>query len=158
MGLSVQDEFLKQIKDNYKIINLVISLYSFERSERCDLKQEIMCQAWKSFPNFKGKSKFSTWLYRVALNTVLSYNRKSGIWDKSKINTNQNDDKSENSNTERLYFEVTKLDDINKTIITLHLEDYANDEIAEIVGISKNNVAVKLTRIKKDLTNKLKQE
>lgn len=124
-----------------------------------DLKQEIQLQAWKAKERFRGDSMFSTWLYRVALNTVLTFQRKN----KRKVATSDIDkaqaighapsEKSERS--ELLLRAIKNLNDVDKTIITLHLEDYDNGEIADIIGLTKNNVGVKLYRIKDQLKKKL---
>ena len=139
------------------VIHKILFLYVDDPEDKRDLKQEILLQAWRSVDNFHGNSSFATWMYRVALNTVLTYRRK----DKSKLKTSiENQDfisevPFEHEKTETLYRAIKQLNDIDKTIITLHLDDYSNDEIAQVTGLSKNNVAVKLHRIKDTLTNRL---
>jgi len=152
-----EKEFIKLIQAHSGIIYKIIYLYVDDSEDKYDLKQEIELQAWKSIGSFKGHSLFSTWLYRVALNTVLTFHRKKRIqtdvledFDRPQ----ETEEKSENS--ELLLTAIKMLSDVDKTIITLHLEDYNNEEIADIIGLSKNHVAVKLHRIKENLSKKLK--
>lgn len=155
-----ENEFLKLINQHSGIIHKIIYLYVDDPEDKHDLRQEILLQAWKSLGNFHGKSSFSTWLYRVALNTVLTFRRK----DKSRLKESLTNIELEQEAVEKdvrsdiLYRAIKLLNDIDKTIITLHLEDYSNDEIADITGLSKNNIAVKLHRIKGSLTEKLKEK
>uniref|UniRef100_UPI00404AE3D0 RNA polymerase sigma factor n=1 Tax=Fulvivirga sp. TaxID=1931237 RepID=UPI00404AE3D0 len=116
-------------------------------------------QAWKSVERFRGDSQFSTWLYRISLNTVMTFIRKEGRLKKESLDTELPITMAVNEQSDRsmkLMFAIKQLNDIDKSIITLHLDDYGNDEIAEILGISKNNVAVKIHRIKEELKKKMK--
>ena len=151
-------EFTNQIESCRVIIFKVIRLYVNDEEDEKDLFQEILFQAWKSFPRFDGRSKFSTWLYRVSLNTVLTFKRRP-----AKVVTHENfeslqvaAEKSNTEETEALYLAIRALNEIDRMIISLHLDGYENEEIAEISGLTKNNTAVKLHRIKEMLTKKLK--
>jgi len=139
----------------------VIRLYVQHPEDEKDLVQEITFQAWKSLPGFKGDSKFSTWLYRVALNTVLSFKRRAQIVtpvaDLSALNAASRDINFSDE-TEALYVAIRSLPEIDRIIVTLHLEGYQNEEIASITGLSKNNTAVKLHRIKDSLIKRLRYE
>jgi len=155
-----EQEFIEQISNHQGIINKIIYLYIDDSQDRQDLRQEIQLQAWKAIGRFRGDSQFSTWLYRVALNTVLTFRRKN------KINATDLDkvshhliivDHEPSDRSELLFRAIKKLNDVDKAIITLHLEDYDNSEIAEITGLSKNNVGVKLHRIKQSLKEQLKK-
>lgn len=158
MTASTQEEYIGLIQEHSGIIHKVILLYIFDPDERDDVYQEILYQAWKSFGNFKRQSKFSTWLYKVALNTVLTFRRKAGQRpDKTPLATDQvpaqGTERSERA--ELLYRAIATLPEVDRAIISLHLDGYANEELAEIVGISLNNATVKLHRIKKHLSQKL---
>ncbi|MEQ9304897.1 MAG: sigma-70 family RNA polymerase sigma factor [Marinoscillum sp.] len=152
-------EFINKIQEHSGIIHKILYLYVDDPEDSRDLKQEIQLQAWKAKERFRGDSMFSTWLYRVALNTVLTFQRKN----KRKVATADIDharavgqiptEKSERS--ELLLRAIKSLNDVDKTIVTLHLEDYDNGEIADIIGLTKNNVGVKLHRIKDHLKKKL---
>ncbi len=136
----------------------MIRLYINNEEDEKDLFQEILFQAWKSFPNFDGRSKFSTWLYRVSLNTVLTFKRRP-----IKVQAHENlellnhpSEKVEPDESDALYYAIRQLNEIDRMIITLHLDGYENEEIAEISGLTKNNTAVKLHRIKDGLIKTLK--
>lgn len=151
-----EQEFVEAIQKHFGIIQKVIFLYLDDNSEREDLSQEIQLQAWKAISRFRGDSQFSTWLYRVALNTVFTFQRKKKIKSDSLLDKDFfQEEKEVGDKSEKLLLAIKRLSDIDKTIITLHLEDYDNGEIAEITGLSKNNLGVKLHRIKEALKEKL---
>lgn len=155
----MQREFTEQLDQCRGIIFKVIRLYVNDAEDEKDLFQEIVFQAWKSYPRFDGRSKFSTWLYRVSLNTVLTFKRRPAPVDRmenlERI-AGANDPHEKREATEALYLAIRALSEIDRMIVTLHLDGYENEEIAEISGLSKNNVAVRLHRIKETLTKKLK--
>mgnify|MGYP001289238301 CR=1 FL=1 len=151
--------FLQQVEANIGIIRKVIHLYVDHPDDRRDLQQEILYQAWLSFPAFNGLSKFSTWLYRISLNTVLTFRHREskttvvGLEPALDLSA-PGDENAEQM--ERLYQAIRQLPEAERAIIVLHLDGYSNDEVADIAGLSKNNVAVKLHRIKNELSNRLK--
>jgi RNA polymerase sigma-70 factor (ECF subfamily) len=151
--------FLQHIRDSQGIIIKVVNLYAADSEERRDYYQEILYQAWKSWPQFAGKSKFSTWLYRICLNTVLTSKRKksrmlpTGAIDDTDIAT---DAPSHHTHSATLKEAIALLNDIDKALITLHLDGYEQPEIATIMGITPNNVRVKLFRIKNQLSKLIK--
>ena len=118
--------------------------------------QEILLQVWKGIDNFKSDAKFSTWLYKVALNTVLNGQKQKRIKTET-LSESQPQESSENyDNINLLYQVIRRLDEIDRMIITLNLEGYKNPEIAEITGMSTNHINVKLHRIRKSITDQLK--
>ena len=140
----------------------LIGLYAYSLADRNDIYQEVLYNAWRGINSFQGKSKFSTWLYQVALNTILTYNRTSK---KTSLANNDVEDlivpvapqTEKKEEVQRLYQAIRKLVETDRIIITLHLEGYDNPEIADILGISSNYVGVKLFRIKNQLQTFLKQ-
>jgi len=154
-----QETFIELIQQHSGIIHKILYLYVDDPDDKADLKQEIILQAWQSIGSFRGQSAFSTWLYRVALNTVLTYQRKAKKRSLSKAELIEvpMEMSQEHPATERLYRAIRQLNDIDKTIITLHLEEYDNAEIGEIMGLTKNHVAVKLHRVKNEITKMLKR-
>jgi RNA polymerase sigma-70 factor, ECF subfamily len=157
---SDKEEFIKSVEEYKGIINKISFAYTNNIDDRNDLKQEILIQLWKSYPKFSHKSKLSTWIYRVALNTAISNLRKT----KRKIREvelskkyYQLPDPSINSeyddNLKILYDLIYRLNDLERAIVFLYLEDLSYCEIAGIVGISETNVATKLSRIKLKLKN-----
>lgn len=157
--MASEKEFTSLIDQNRGIIYKVIRLYVRHEEDERDLFQEILYQAWRSFPNFKGNSKFSTWLYRVALNTVLTFKRRPQLVvpheDLSVLGASTGE-KHAHEETEALYIAIRELNEIDRMIISLHLDGYDNEEVADIAGLTKNNVAVKLHRIKEALMDRLK--
>lgn len=156
----VQQSFIQLLNDHQNIIHKVCSLYMDNKDNREDLFQEISLQAYKSFTNFKGDSKFSTWLYRVALNTAITYFKK----EKKKEQLNfqmalqpiecSNDNAIIEEQLNAMYKAIACLNKIDKALVMLYLEDYSYIEISDMLGISANNVAVKMNRLKV----KLKEE
>jgi RNA polymerase sigma-70 factor, ECF subfamily len=157
--MTSEREFTELIEQNRGIIFKVTRLYVNHEEDEQDLFQEILFQAWRSYPNFKGQSKFSTWLYRVGLNTVLTFKRRPQLVvpheDLSLLKVSSAE-KNHTEETESLYIAIRELNEIDRMVITLHLDGYENEEIADISGLTKNNVAVKLHRIKETLTRRLK--
>ncbi|HMP98865.1 MAG TPA: sigma-70 family RNA polymerase sigma factor [Cyclobacteriaceae bacterium] len=153
-----QQEFTRLIQENRGIIFKVIRLYVNDYEEEKDLYQEILFQSWKSYERFNGLSKFSTWLYRVSLNTVLTYTRnaRNKVYEDIEHANLSVDERSKTDEAEALYVAIRQLNEIDRMIITLHLDGYENEEIAEITGLTKNNVAVKMHRTKDLLIKKLK--
>lgn len=156
-----QDDFTALVDQNRGIIYKVIRLYVNHDEDEKDLFQEILFQAWKSYPRFDGRSKFSTWLYRVSLNVVLTFRRRE-------VKVKPHDDLESfqaiapdshpRDDAEALYAAIRQLHEIDRMIISLHLDGYDNEEIGEISGMSKNNVAVRLHRIRESLSKKLKND
>jgi RNA polymerase sigma-70 factor (ECF subfamily) len=157
-----EQEFIKEIDNCKGLILKLIGLYAYSLADRNDIYQEILFNAWRGIKSFQGKSKFSTWLYQVALNTIFTYNRTSK---KSLGKLNDIEDlivpvapqAEKREDVQRLYQAIRKLAETDRIIITLHLEGYENPEIADILGISANYVGVKLYRIKNQLQTFLKQ-
>ena len=153
----METEFLELIHDNQKIIHKIGRLYRDSREDQEDLFQEIVYQLWKAYPGFKRESKVSSWIYRIALNTAIAIYRKSKIsidhYEEFPEHIHSSDEKTISENEERLFWALRKLNDSEKAIISLYLEDFNYQEIAAITGLSESNVGVRLTRIK----NKLKE-
>jgi RNA polymerase sigma factor (sigma-70 family) len=154
-----EKEFITLLNQHQKIVHKVCNLYMDRHSDREDLFQEITLQAWKAYGNFRGDAKFSTWLYRVALNTAITFfrkeKRKPDIYSTDTVPDSTDDyyDPIEEQ-VRAMYAAIGELSKIDKAIVMLYLEDYSYNEIGEMMGITANNVAVKMNRIK----TKLKEE
>jgi RNA polymerase sigma-70 factor (ECF subfamily) len=153
-----KDIFIKYISENSGIIHKICNIYCNSLEDKEDMMQEITLQLWKSFPKYKGESSFSTWLYRVALNTAITNIRKSKlnpiqeiISDKVLEIPDKEDIPSLNQDINELYRAIAQLNDIEKSIIFLYLEKKSYREIGNILGISEKNVSVKIVRTKKKL-------
>lgn len=156
-----EEEFVKLIQDHSGILHKVIGLYVDDADDRADVQQEIMIQAWRSYGRFAGQSKFSTWLYKVALNTVLTFVKKEQKRGHLKMNSPQASTTDESYQgheiKDHLYRLIKQLGEIDRMIMTLHLDGYQNKEIAEISGMTVNHVNVKLHRLKNQIIEQLKQ-
>jgi len=155
-----KNEFIRIVNGNHAIINKICYGYAKNSEDRFDLKQEILIQLWKAYPSFNNQSQISTWIYRIALNTVISNFRKA----KNKIQESELsqsnyqipdiiENNELNENIVKLYQLIYQLNDLEKAITLLYLDDQSYKEIAEIVGISETNVATKINRIKSKLKN-----
>ena len=161
----MEKEFLLTIKKNQGIIYKVCNIYCDDQEDRNDLFQEIVAQLWKSFPSFREESKFSTWMYRVALNTAItSFKKTKRRPDQNRLTYENFQVKDENYNIEteeeikNLHRAVAQLTGVEKSIILLFLENKKYEEIAEITGITQNYVRVKMNRIKKKLKKFMETE
>lgn len=161
LASSKEKTFADRIAQNQGILHKVCRMYTRQEADREDLLQEILLQVWKSLPHFEGRSKFSTWLYRIALNTAITYMRKdqrhSSRMQFPEVLPSLSSKSSEERDpqTERLYWAIGRLPKVEKALVMLYIDDYSNIEIGEMMGISPNNVAVRLHRIKTKLKNLL---
>ena len=155
MSDNLEHSFVKQLQENQNIIHKICRLYTNGEDAHKDLFQEITIQLWKAFPKVRGDSKFSTWTYRVARNTAITLYRKT----KRSINTvtfegqkhfttNIDYNYEEEEQIKLLYKAVYQLNDIEKALVFMYLEDKDYTEIATTLGISEVNARVKMNRIK----------
>lgn len=153
----MEREFVQAIEENQAIIHKICRIYRDRPEDREDLFQEIVFQCWRAYPKFQGRSKFSSWLYRIALNTAMaSYRKQSPPIDlhgslPDRLHPMAAEETSENE--ERLFQALRQLKDSEKAIVSLYLEGFNYREMAEITGLTENNIGVRLNRIK----HKLKQ-
>lgn len=154
-------DFASLIKQHSRIINKVSYFYATDKLPFDDLRQEIYVNIWLGLKQFRGDSKISTWIYRVAVNSALMALRSS----KSNIETvsvdfglldlsSENDD-AQKENLQVLHSLINRLEDMEKAIILLWLDEYSYDEIADTLGLKRNTVAVKIHRIKDKLSKQM---
>jgi RNA polymerase sigma-70 factor (ECF subfamily) len=159
---SLDDTFIQQVNQNLGIAHKICRIYFTDSDDRDDVLQEMMYQLHRSYASFDGRSKFSTWMYSVCLNTALTYRRKDRRR-KHEVLTpahHQIPDTPANNKDEAIHVlhqVIATLPPLNKAIVLLYLEDMTYDEIAEITGLSKANVSVKLVRIKRILETEMKK-
>lgn len=151
-----EKQFEKYIKENELLIHKVCRIYAYTSADREDLFQEIVIQLWHAYPKFKGEAKFTTWLYRVALNTAITGLRKKKDFIESREPGQLPDRISyENENSEEelqeLYKAIEQLNQVEKAIVMLYMEDRSYEEMEEILGMSQGNLRVKMNRIKEKL-------
>jgi len=154
----LEHKFVTELQDNQNIVHKVCTLYTNDRDSHKDLFQEITIQLWKAYPKFRGDAKFSTWMYRVALNTAITLYRKN----KRRIDTADYEsiifkikadeyDETEELQLKLMYKAVKQLNDVDKALVFLYLEDKNYSEISETLGITEVNARVKMNRIKTKL-------
>jgi len=159
----LSEKFLKIFEENLGVVIKISMAYTTSKHDREDLTNDITLELWRSFGNFKGDSKVSTWIYKVALNTAMNYKRKKL---KDSFFSFQGDFKQEDhgnllvekelddsTETEILYQCIDELNELNKALILLFLEGKSHEEISEITGISKSNVGTRISRIKDQIKN-----
>lgn len=162
--MSLEDQFILMIKEYEAVIFKITTIYTNTQDDQKDLYQEIVLQLWRAFENFRGDSKVSTWLYRVAMNTAITRLRKEKRKGTELPISQVVLSYTEQSNTafeERLaalYQHIEGLNDLDKGLILLYLEDKSYEEMAEITGLSASNVGTRLSRIKQKLKAKVTQQ
>jgi RNA polymerase sigma factor (sigma-70 family) len=156
-----KETFLRLLEEHKGIIIRICNAYCQARDDKEDLSQEIVYNLWKAFANYTPDYKFSTWLYRVALNVAISYYRKEKRslqytpYDENLIIfSEEGSNKELEGNLMLLQQFIFELKEIDKSIMLLYLDDKNYREIAEITGISETNVATKINRIKTNLKAK----
>lgn len=158
MNKELEHNFVELLEEHQNIVHKVCRLYTNNQEAHNDLFQEITIQLWKAFPKFRGDAKFSTWMYRLGLNTAITLYRKS----KRTVNTHEIEsfqfklkaeeyDDTEEQQLKLLYAAVHQLNDIEKALVFLYLEDKDYSEISETLGISEVNARVKMNRVKTKL-------
>jgi RNA polymerase sigma-70 factor, ECF subfamily len=151
-----EKQFEKHIRENELLIHKVCRMYAYTTSDREDLFQEIVIQLWNSYPNFKGDSKLSTWLYKVALNTAITGLRKKKnfieSWEPALLPEQASDENAgRQEDLRQLHRAIEQLNQVEKAIVMLYMEDRSYEEMEEILGISQGNLRVKMNRIKERL-------
>ena len=154
---NLKEEFISQVEKHQGIIYKVSRIYCDKDECRQDLFQDILVQLWQSYPSFNNKSKFSTWLYRVALNTAIAQFRKDkknneDTMPEIPVNVVEEETYKEKEDRRELVQKaISKLSKAEKAIIILYMDDYSYEEISDIAGITMSNVGVKINRIKTKL-------
>lgn len=159
---TVEQEFLSVIREYERVIYKVCYLYASPNAPLGDLYQDVVLNIWRAFPKFRKECKISTWIYRIALNTCISFIRKEKNVPEITTLTYEADWMIEENDPlhemlKELYRMINQLGQLDKSIILLYLEEKSYEEIAEITGLTVTNVATKLSRIK-DKLKKMKKE
>ncbi len=159
---STKDEFLEMLSNYQGILYKVSLVYFKNKSDREDNFQEIIYQLWKSLPSIKNHNSIGSWIYTVSINTSISRVKKASRIEYREI-VPELPDKSDiidkilkNESFQLLLNAIYNLNEADKSIMLLYLEEKSYDEIAEIIGISKSNVGVRINRAKEILKQNLK--
>ena len=152
--------FLAQIREHQGIIYKVVQMYAVDAEEKKDLYQEVLLQCWKGLRGFRGDARFSTWLYRIALNTVLTIKRKKTVVDFTEDLPAEGavmPEVWEREEVERLQAAIRLLSETDKAVALLFLDGFDIAEMAEVLGISAAHASVKVYRVKQRLAKRLKE-
>ncbi len=152
----LEKEFLEMFAAQKRTIYKVCYIYANDQDNLNDLFQETVLNLWKSFPRYRGDSNITTWVYRIAMNTCITFLRRSSTRPQTiPMTTNMASMMADDDETagmlQELYKLINQLGKLERALILLWLEERSYQEIADILGISKNNVAVKLNRVKEKL-------
>ena len=166
MKLEKKQKFISTLDAHKKIIYKIVNSYCPNKENRKDLEQEIIIQLWNTFDRYDPQYKYSTWMYRIALNVAISYYRKekkgliqTDFYNEESVYTiadEQEYDTSLDINISLLQDFIDKLNVLNKAMLLLYLEEKSYEEIAAILGITKTNVATKISRLKQQLKKEFK--
>ena len=169
-GLStVEGDFLAMVNENRQRILRICRVYAWNPQDGEDLYQEVLFQIWRGLPALKEKAHANTWLYRVALNTAISFVRKNTVAGRRSVPLEHDEIREMaeqrqaqapaiNPRLDALYEAIARLDKMDKAIITLFLEDLSYEEIGEVLGLNANHVGVALHRARKKLSHMLQEE
>ena len=153
----MEKEFINLVYKHIGILHKVCNSYFFKNPCKEDYFQEILIRLWKAYPTFRNQSSFSTWMYRVTINSAIDIIRKRSILpvhielSKNELKIPVSFSFSESEEKEKLYSIINYLNINEKAIILMYLDEFSYEEIAENIGISKSNVGVKINRIKNKL-------
>lgn len=150
-----QDRFLTLLEEHKKILYKVASSYCRNPADRPDLVQEITAQLWRSFGRYDERLRFSTWMYRIALNVAISFYRGEARRSRNTVPAEESilelvagGEPEPDENLRLLQGFIEQLDELDRALILLYLDGNRHDAIAEILGISETNVGTKISRIK----------
>ena len=156
--MTKEREFSDLIKDNQGLIIKISRMYTHSQEDEKDLFQEIVLQLWRSYGSFKGNSKITTWMYRIALNTAMTLFRKKSrsiktdeLQDFHYKKETEEDDSEQAQQISTLYSIIKMLPDTERAIVMMYLDDLPYKEIAANLGITEGNARVKMNRLKKTL-------
>lgn len=160
--------FLKLVRENEARLRKICRIYATDADAEKDLYQDILVQLWRALPSFEGSSRPGTWLYRVALNTALAEKRQRTARESATLDDSNpiwrnpipapDESLESKQRLERLYAAIARLDDVDKAVVTMYLDEKSHREIAEVLGITESYVGVKLHRIKKEMAAWLAEE
>lgn len=157
----MEQAFIQHIEKNKNLIYKVCHVYEAREHARRDLFQEIVVQLWRAFPNYNPAYKWTTWAYRIALNTAITQRRKSSLntipfsgllqneWEQKIVD--RPEENGEDERIEALHQAIAQLNPVEKALVLLYLDNQSYSDMAEIVGLSENNVGVRLNRVKSKL-------
>lgn len=158
-----ETDFVQLVRANEGRLRTICRVYAGDPEAQRDLYQDILVALWRALPSFEGDAQPSTWLYRVALNTALSHDRKRTVREDATLDADHpiwtdgfsapHADLEQQEQLDRLYAAIDQLGDVDKALVMMYLDDTSYRAMADVLGISENYVGVKLHRIKKQLAD-----
>ena len=151
--------FTKLVEQHQGIIFKVTRIYCWHTDDQADLAQEILAQCWRAFPKYDEQRKFSTWMYRIALNVAISYVRHHHLMQRHHLPLDECkhelaiDITDDQDDRDFMYHIIEQLDELNRALLLLYLEEHSYQQISEILGITITNVSSKINRLKQRLRN-----
>ncbi|NQD35416.1 sigma-70 family RNA polymerase sigma factor [Permianibacter sp. IMCC34836] len=164
MSLDTRQAFAALLERHRKIVFKVANSYAWQPDDRAELAQEIALQLWRAYPNYDASRRFSTWMYRIALNVAISYVREHSERRANTValDTDLHDTADPNARDPELAQQlstlhrvIAALDPLNRALMLLYLDEYSNREIGEVLGLSETNVSTKLSRLKQRIRSEL---
>ena len=157
----IEQQFEERIREHEQLLHKVCRMYAYTDADHKDLFQDIVVQLWQAYPKFKGEAKFSTWLYRVSINTAISGRRKKKdfvtSYDPSNLPSHHSHeeaaDREDEGRLQTLYKAIEHLNKVEKAIVMLYIDDRSYEEMQDILGISVGTLRVKMNRIREKLRN-----
>ena len=153
---ALEQQFAQTVKEHKSTIYTVCYMFSKDADEVNDLFQEVLVNLWKGFESFEHRSDIKTWIYRVALNTCISLDRKKRRAATAQVSMDINlfeDSDEDTRQVDLLHKRISRLQPFDRAIVLLWLENLSYEEIGQIVGITTKNVSVRLYRIREQLKN-----
>ncbi|MFK8031595.1 MAG: RNA polymerase sigma factor [Gammaproteobacteria bacterium] len=152
----MQERFTTLLTQHSGIVFKVALTYCWHKDDRAELQQEITTQLWRAFPKYDPGQRFSTWMYRIALNVAISWLRKHSLTKRHFVPYDERDDSradpagevNDDPRLELLQRFIEQLDPLNRAVMLLYLEEHSYRDIAHIIGITETNVASKISRLK----------
>ena len=160
MTTAGQERFQSLVEEHKKILYKVCRSYCRNPADRDDLAQEIIVQLWRSFGAFDQRVRFSTWMYRIALNVAISFYRRESVRKKHLLPGSEHlleaidEAGTRSEEVDLLYQWIGELDPLNKALVILYLDGNSYQECADVLGISETNVATKISRLKQAMKQK----
>ena len=152
----LEQQFAQTVAEHKSTIYTVCYMFSKDDDEVCDLFQEVLVNLWKGFDGFEHRSDIRTWIYRIALNTCITLDRKKRRNPTTRLTMDINlfeDSDADTRQVDMLHKRISRLQPFDRAIVLLWLENLSYEEIGQIVGISTKNVSVRLFRIREQLKN-----
>jgi RNA polymerase sigma-70 factor (ECF subfamily) len=157
---AVNETFVELVKQHAGILHKVTTAWCREQHDREDLAQEIVLQLWRSYGRYDRDLRFSTWMYRIAMNVAISHYRGSRVRAAQTLPLDEvtaisdGSDAADADDTRLLYDLIRELDELNRALIVLYLDGHSHAEIGSILGLTPTNVATRVNRIKDQLRNR----